>query len=47
LLSFTDTTVFRRDTDSSIEKQVYSHGASLGAISGMLDSSTASAAVLC
>jgi hypothetical protein len=47
LLLSIDTKIFRRDADSSVERQVYSLGASLAAISGMLDSSTASASVLC
>jgi hypothetical protein len=46
-LSSIDTAIFRRNTDSSVEKQVYSHGTSLAAVSGVLDSSTASASMLC
>lgn len=47
LLSFIDTTLFGRDVDSSIERQVSPSGANLAAIPGMFDSGSSSPSVLC
>jgi hypothetical protein len=47
LLSFIDTTLFRRDVDQSIERQVSPSGVGLAAIPGVFDSGSSSPSVLC